>query len=455
MELKYSLIEGNDAVSRAILMMKYNLTKTLTENIISEQSDYLIDKRGNAMLNAAGIRSDKDYKYVDKFLDDATLDEYSKRLYDWLKTFNAHDWLAVIEVSSGIAAMVSGPFAPIFLGIGAAAGAYDSYLYFKDGDPYMGTIMMALSLIPGGVIKGIFKTSKVLQRRGIKGSIDLIKKYKSGSKLTKEQAKDLSRIGIDFAKNSSQINAAMGKEVSKRLLSGLAKKSPKFLMNLILALNKIGLVNLSEFVLKFGGTIYTFDKIYLYVFRDSVFANQKYLDSRTKNEHRAIVNKLLKYDKEVNEYLLSTASNKLIEMSKNGVKLAEVNVDEQSDVYLNKAIENLRKQSNTKTPSKSLKTLIPAIAPTLDDIISGKRVIKKGQKGDSVIEIQKMLYSIGYGDFVSRGGDLVKWDDGIYGDSTELAIKVFQDYEGLESDGIVGVETLNKLMTKYKENNNE
>ena len=449
-------MEGNDAVSRAILMMKYNLTKTLTENIISEQSDYLIDKRGNAMLNAAGIRSDKDYKYVDKFLDDATLDEYSKRLYNWLKTFNAHDWLAVIEVSSGIAAMVSGPFAPIFLGIGAAAGAYDSYLYFKDGDPYMGTIMMALSLIPGGVIKGIFKTSKVLQRRGIKGSIDLIKKYKSGSKLTKEQAKDLSRIGIDFAKNSSQVNAAMVKELS----GNLAKKSLKYFANFLLALGKLGL-NLSGMVFKIGGTVYTFDQIYLYVFRDSVFKNKKYLDSRTQNSTRKKINDLIDnlrpYNNEIKESLTSKSIEGIAKIGEDLGKKVGVDTTITGTEHLEKAIEGEIKRQNTKIPvkipiNKPLKSLSNSIAPTLDEVRSGKKVIKKGQKGDSVKELQKMLYSIGYGDYVSDGGTLSKWDDGNYGNSTELAVFAFQEYEGLNDvDGIVGVETLNKLIEKYDE----
>ena len=65
------------------------------------------------------------------------------------------------------------------------------------------------------------------------------------------------------------------------------------------------------------------------------------------------------------------------------------------------------------------------------------------------------LYSIGYEDYLSRGGDLIKWDDGNYGDSTELSVMVFQDNENLKSDGIVDAETLNKLIKKYKESNNE
>jgi peptidoglycan hydrolase-like protein with peptidoglycan-binding domain len=422
MELKYNLIEGNDAASRAILMMKYDLTKTLTENIILEQS----------------------------VLTDYMIRHYMSRFYDWLKTFDTHDWMTVIEVSSTIAATFSGPFAPIFWVIGGAAAAYDSYLYFKEDDPYMGTIMLGLTLIGGSMLKGIFKSSKVFRKRGVQGVVELIKKSKSGAKMTKEQLKDLATFGIEFAKKSSQVKDAMTKEVSKRLLTGLAKKSPKFLVNLILALNKIGVIKLSEIVLTVGGTIYTFDKLYLYVFRDSIFANKEYLNSRTKNDQRYWINSLLKYDKEVKEYLVLTVTNATETAVKKGVSLANVNADE--------SYKNEIKLSNKEVKSKKQSKLNPPkflVSPTLDDVLLREKVIKKGQKGDSIIEIQKMLYSIGYNDYISKGGTLSKWDDGIYGDSTELAVMAFQEHENLEVNGIVSVDTLKKIIEKYKENSNE
>jgi murein L,D-transpeptidase YcbB/YkuD len=110
-------------------------------------------------------------------------------------------------------------------------------------------------------------------------------------------------------------------------------------------------------------------------------------------------------------------------------------------------------QDNKIQDNKPLKSLSNSIAPTLDDVRSGKKVIKKGQKGGSVKEIQKMLYSIGYDFYVSDGGNISKWDDGNYGESTELAVLAFQKSEDLDMNGSVGVETLNKLMEKYDEKN--
>jgi hypothetical protein len=81
MELKYNLIEGNDAASRAILIMKYDLTKTLTENLISEQPESIMDRRVNAILRGQGVRSQKDYEFMEKFLDDANMYKFSNQYH--------------------------------------------------------------------------------------------------------------------------------------------------------------------------------------------------------------------------------------------------------------------------------------------------------------------------------------------------------------------------------------
>ena len=78
-----------------------------------------------------------------------------------------------------------------------------------------------------------------------------------------------------------------------------------------------------------------------------------------------------------------------------------------------------------------------------------KRVLKKGDEGDDVAEVQKRLISLGY----SCGP---KGADGILGSKTETAIKSFQkknkDYNGkpLEVDGIVGEKTCIALGFEWK-----
>jgi peptidoglycan hydrolase-like protein with peptidoglycan-binding domain len=95
-------------------------------------------------------------------------------------------------------------------------------------------------------------------------------------------------------------------------------------------------------------------------------------------------------------------------------------------------------------------------SPTLDDVVSKKInpstskpfVIKKGQKGDSVGEVQKLLdyLSDDYGNILRRGMDETESGvDSKFGPNTFDAIKKFQEDNGLKIDGIVGSETLTKL----------
>ena len=66
-----------------------------------------------------------------------------------------------------------------------------------------------------------------------------------------------------------------------------------------------------------------------------------------------------------------------------------------------------------------------------------------------------MLHSIGYDYLVTNFETLSNWNDGDFGESTKLAITTFQEDNNLTPDGVIGKETLNKLIEKYNNNNNE
>jgi len=68
---------------------------------------------------------------------------------------------------------------------------------------------------------------------------------------------------------------------------------------------------------------------------------------------------------------------------------------------------------------------------SIQDVQSGQGVIKRGSKGDSVKVIQKALNIT---------------DDGDFGPNTETAVKTFQKNNGLKEDGIVGKNTLQKMV---------
>lgn len=428
---------GVESLYRIKFIMEYDSNKTSIENLISEQTAY------TNMLD----RIYADPKKAEEFnKQNAAM---MKSLYNWFASFDTHDWLAFIEISTGILGLIPTPLSPLFLGISTIAGVADAGVYYSEGDYYMGSMMLALAIIPGGEFAKVMKGSRVYLKRGIKGSKELIKKYKSGVKLTKEEIDDLTRLGKDFAKNSNEITKSLTKELTEKLIKGLAKKTPKYLINLLLILKKLGVIKLSEISLKIGGIVYTVDKLYLYVFRDSILNNQKDLDSRTRNELRMMINKLLGYDKEVTEFLQITAKEALQKSIDKGVDLVKVNPTETPEDFFNESLQKIKEESKLKRQLKLKQQLALSAAPTIEEVKSGKKVIKKGLKGESVKEIQKMLHSIGYDYLVSDFGNFEKWDDGDYGESTKLAIETFQDNFGLKSDGIVGKETLNKLIDEY------
>ncbi len=71
-------------------------------------------------------------------------------------------------------------------------------------------------------------------------------------------------------------------------------------------------------------------------------------------------------------------------------------------------------------------------------------ILKKGDEGSIVTELQRQLFEGGF-----YQGDI----DGIFGTQTEIAVRQFQNKQGLEADGIVGINTLRVLTQNLTQNN--
>lgn len=78
----------------------------------------------------------------------------------------------------------------------------------------------------------------------------------------------------------------------------------------------------------------------------------------------------------------------------------------------------------------------------------GDRTLKKGMKGDDVVELQKGLIGLGY-DLGSSG------HDGDFGSITEKQVKAFQEKYGLKVDGVFGKLSYDKFMEVTKDNGGE
>ena len=213
---------------------------------------------------------------------------------DW----DSHDFLNTIEIASAVLGMFPTPLSPLFWGISTIAGVADAKLYFDEKDPYMGTLMMALSVIPGGELAKIFKSSKAFQKIGVEGLKKLVKSYKSGN-LKKESVKYLKEFTNIFKQPSviKEVNKGIIETSLLTLKNNLKNKSLKYLINFLIYLNKFS-KGVKNITFKVGGTVFGIDKLYLIIFAD----NEEYFNSRQKNEYRAIVNQFLN-NTEYNQYL--------------------------------------------------------------------------------------------------------------------------------------------------------
>jgi peptidoglycan hydrolase-like protein with peptidoglycan-binding domain len=82
---------------------------------------------------------------------------------------------------------------------------------------------------------------------------------------------------------------------------------------------------------------------------------------------------------------------------------------------------------------------------TLEDVLAGKAVLKRGMKGKAVEDLQKLMIQMNFSK-VSKSGE----PDGKYGKLTELSIRQFQgEMPYGEQDGKVGQRTLKRMYRVY------
>jgi hypothetical protein len=116
-------------------------------NQLKEQSDYLMDKRGNALANAVGVRSDKDYNQVNKIIDDAQ--KSNGELVRWIaKETNWDAWGQWALMGGSILAACFIPGAQglwISIGLDVIAAAD---LYFNKKDNFGAGIAGILAFVP-------------------------------------------------------------------------------------------------------------------------------------------------------------------------------------------------------------------------------------------------------------------------------------------------------------------
>jgi hypothetical protein len=227
-------------------------------NPLKEQSDYLMDKRGNALANSVGIRSDKDYNLVNKTLDDAQKMTSGQQI-------DPHTRNMILGIATAFIPYV-GPF------ISAGIGVYDAKLYYDEGDTKTAGMVAMFSVIPG--ISAIKTAIPLVKTLGTKGMALLGSKLSKGVKIVNPQE-------IEIVNSIRKYRPLIQQELNKKAneLSIMAAKNNVKKQITTQSIKK-GAGNLGKSVAGYGaagvGYNYSFD----YVVRKQEEANLKILNKK-------------------------------------------------------------------------------------------------------------------------------------------------------------------------------
>ncbi len=377
----------------------------------------------------------------------------------WMKTWDAHDWLTFVDITSGLLGSIPSPASGVLLGISAAACLADGGLYLYEDDPYMGGLILSFCLIPLGELSLILPRSQRILAKGKKHAIDTIKKAKELAKkrtlTTAEKAimEEAAELIAELQENATKIAKATQKNFATKFIANVVAKGGKAILGTALLLSKMTWAVGRPFVL-LGGIYYTYDEIYLAMYG----TDEQKMQLRNNSGFQELVRflKLLaNREKAINEASSYIQGNTgpIAEHSDEIVTVDVEKKDETIQAFQQETIELLKKQEEEKERSPSFEQVL---SKKIDPRTEQPYAIREGLKGTSVGKIQQMLEKLGYGETL-RGYDSnekKKAVDYDFGRNTYDAVGLFQADNNLKFTGIVDYETLKTLQIKFKEAEN-
>jgi hypothetical protein len=200
---------------------------------------------------------------------------------DWIKSWDKHDWLNFVEITTALLSAIPQPAAPItspiLLGISTTAGVANAVEYFKEGDKYTGGLILAFSVIPAGQLISTLKGSKTYMGLGTAKSIKLINAAKSGT-ATSSELKIAQELVREIGPHADELAKQTMTYTIKKTLQELPKMSLNFILKLCIGMVKLGVFGIKEGIV-IAGTFFTYDKIY----KALNYKNKKNLSIREKN----------------------------------------------------------------------------------------------------------------------------------------------------------------------------
>ena len=380
----------------------------------------------------------------------------------WMRTWDTHDWLTFVDITSGLLGSIPSPASGVLLGISTAACLADGGLWVDEGDNYMGGLVLSFCLIPAGELALMSPRIARSIAKGKKTALDTIKKGRELAKkrtLTETEkaiVKEADELMSELSKNATKIAKATQKNFVTKFIANVIAKGGKAILGTALLLSKMSWAIGRPFVL-LGGIYYTYDEIYLAMYG----TDEEKMQLRNNSGFQTLV-KYLKLvanqEKVINEasaYIQGNASP----IAEHSDEIVTVDVEKKDEViqeFKQKTIELLKKQKEEKERSPSFEQVL---SKKIDPRTEQPYAIREGLKGSSVGKIQQMLEKLGYGETL-RGYDpneKKKAVDYDFGENTYDAVGLFQAGNNLKFTGIVDYETLKTLQIKFKEveNTNE
>jgi hypothetical protein len=424
---------------------------------VTQEGKYLYETEIERIQSLMGVNAVNEQINVGNLLNPIGL--RLPKTIQWMKTWDAHEWLTFVDITSGLLGSIPSPASGVLLGISAAACLADGGLYLYEDDPYMGGLILSFCLIPLGELSLILPRSQRILAKGKKHAIDTIKKAKELAKkrtlTTAEKAimEEAAELIAELQENATKIAKATQKNFATKFIANVVAKGGKAILGTALLLSKMTWAVGRPFVL-LGGIYYTYDEIYLAMYG----TDEQKMQLRNNSGFQELVRflKLLaNREKAINEASSYIQGNTgpIAEHSDEIVTVDVEKKDETIQAFQQETIELLKKQEEEKERSPSFEQVL---SKKIDPRTEQPYAIREGLKGTSVGKIQQMLEKLGYGETL-RGYDSnekKKAVDYDFGRNTYDAVGLFQADNNLKFTGIVDYETLKTLQIKFKEAEN-
>jgi hypothetical protein len=489
-------INFDNLTSRIKFLMEYDVRKSTCDNILLEQltvNQKLAKEKGigpirgnndiqgnvgrsfNPISAQAKVKASRE-PAVQKFYKErygvigpskSNKEEFSNLWTNW--DHETSGWVELGLTFGGMALAATGVGAPVglaMIGAGTAIGVADAIKYYQEGDPYTGTMMMGLQLIPGGeLISGLAKYSPKFAKN-LPEFQRILKKKAENKTLTdfegmvyEEGIKAFNKYLPELSKKIAKYSLTAAKESLRSMTLGnviiffikllqLSGKATNFISKFVFKVGRISITidqlwtlmatpeswrmkirNKSDFAkmldLLYDGTLSQSVIDGLWVIWNMIWnPNGTPNEEGQKEIKDALINEGMKTISDAEEGFLADMDS----LSK--IPFNDVGINKWKNLSLNK--------EKKSTPV------------TIESILSGKQTIRKGQKGNVVREIQKMLLYLGYD--LGETGKVKVGIDGDFGSSTQDAVIEFQKDNNLkDTSGVIGKETLSLMKKQYEE----